>query len=178
MKNLLLISGSLRDDSVNSKLLKAFAESVSDPVTVSWGSVDMPLYNQDLETHGFPEKAQKLREQILAADVVVISTPEYNRAMSGVLKNAIDWASRPAGENAWAGKTVVLASASPGSLAGAVAQYQLVQTMHHLGAIIPPGLEFMVGHAYDKFDEFGALIDNDTKKRIVATLEKVNIATK
>ncbi len=178
MQDLLLISGSLRDDSFNTKLLKAFADAVADSVTVAWGSVDLPLYNQDLEADSFPEGAQKLREQILAADVVVLSTPEYNRAISGVLKNAIDWASRPAGENAWVGKTMILSSASPGNLAGAVAQYQLVQTMHHLGAVIPPGLEFMLGHAYDKFDEKGNLVDENTKERIVAALKQAGIETK
>lgn len=178
MQNLLLLSGSLRDDSVNTKLLKAFADAVADTVSVAWGSADLPLYNEDLEATSFPEAAQKLRAQVLAADVVVLSTPEYNRGMSGVLKNAIDWVSRPGGENAWSNKTLILASASPGSLGGAVAQYQLVQTMHHLGAVIPPGLEFILGHAYEKFDQYGTLTDMITKERIVAALQRTGIATK
>lgn len=176
MQNLLLISGSLRDDSVNTKLLKAFADSVADSVTVQWADINLPLFNEDMETDAFPEAAQRLRKQIQAADVVLIATPEYNRAMSGALKNAIDWASRPYGENAWRGTTVLVTSASPGSISGALAQYQVVQSMHHVGAIVPPGLEFMVGHATDKFDEYGALTDEPTRKHIYAALEQVQIA--
>ena len=178
MHNLLLISGSLRDDSVNTKLLKAFAEAVADTVTIAWGSVDLPLYNEDVENSDFPATVQDLREKIQAADVVVIATPEYNRGMSGVLKNAIDWVSRPSKENAWRGATVLVVSASPGSISGALAQYQVVQTMHHVGATVPAGLEFMVPQAPEKFDEFGTLVDEKTRERIYTALQKVQIATK
>ena len=91
MKNILFISGSLGLESVNTKLLKAFESALPDSVSSSWGDIDLPLFNKDLEVE-FPEKAQELREAILSADVIIISTPEHNRGMPGVLKNAIDWA--------------------------------------------------------------------------------------
>ena len=177
MQNLLLISGSLRDDSVNTKLLKAFADSVDESVSVQWADIDLPLYNEDTEAAGFPESVERLREQILNADVIILATPEYNRAMSAALKNAIDWASRPDGDNAWQGKTVLVTSASPGSIGGALAQYQVVQTLHHVGATVPAGLEFMVSHAFDKFDEYGVLTDEQTRKYIYRALEQLGVAT-
>lgn len=169
---LLLISGSLRADSLNTKLLSAFAAGASDDTEVSFAEIgDLPLFNEDLEAN-FPPAATALRQQIAAADAIIISTPEYNRAMSGALKNAIDWASRPYGENAWAGKSVLVCSVSPGSISGALANYQVKQSLMHLGAQVLPD-EFMVGNAGGTFDEQGTLTDEKTLGFIARALEKL-----
>ena len=171
---LLLISGSLRAESLNTKLLRAFAAGVSDETEVSFAEIgDLPLFNEDREAN-FPPAATALRQQIVAADAIIISTPEYNRAMSGALKNAIDWASRPYGENAWAGKQILVCSVSPGSISGAVANYQVKQSLMHLGAQVLPD-EFMVGNAGGKFDEQGTLTDEKTLGFIARTLEKLGV---
>lgn len=169
MKNILLISGSLRVQSTNTALLRAFAAELDGKATVQWADLTLPLFNEDIEAD-FPAAAETLRQQILAADAVIISTPEYNRAMSGALKNAIDWASRPYGQNTWAEKTVLVTSASPGGIAGALALYQVKQSLLHLGANVLGKPEFMVSGAFDKFDEGGTLTDTKTKEHIAAAV--------
>ena len=99
--NLLAISGSLRKDSFNTALLRAVATRAKDGVEVTLTDLALlPLYNQDLED-AFPVPAQALKDKIRAADGIIIATPEFNRSIPGVLKNAIDWTSRPYGDNAW-----------------------------------------------------------------------------
>mgnify|MGYP006296140059 CR=1 FL=1 len=174
MENVLLISGSLRAGSYNTALLRAFAAALPEEATVAWADIgSLPLYNTELEAN-FPPAATQLRQQILAADVVIISTPEYNRAMSGALKNAIDWASRPYGENAWVGKRVLVCSVSPGSISGALANYQVKQSLMHLGATVLPR-EFMVGSAGSKFDEAGVLTDEKTLGYVAAAVEALGM---
>jgi len=169
MKNILFISGSLRKKSVNTALLRAFASALPEGYTSTWADVNLPLFNEDLEAN-FPAGAETLRQQILAADAIVIATPEYNRGMSGALKNAIDWASRPYGQNAWAGKRVLVAAASPGGIAGALAVYQVKQSLLHLNAEVLGQPEFMVGGAFEKFNEAGELTDEKTQKFIKSAI--------
>lgn len=165
MKNILLISGSLREQSINSGLLRAFAKALPKEWTSTQAKLNLPLFNEDIESD-FPAVAETLRQQILEADAIIISTPEYNRGMSGVLKNAIDWASRPYGQNAWSGKRVLVTAASPGSIAGALAVYQVKQSLLHLNAEVIGQPEFMVGGAFEKFNEAGDLTDEKTKEFI------------
>lgn len=91
--------------------------------------------------------------------------------MSGALKNAIDWASRPYGQNAWAGKKVLVAAASPGGIGGALAAYQAKQSLLHLDALVLGQPEFMVGNAFAKFDAVGKLVDEPTQEHIVSAVE-------
>lgn len=175
MKNILLLSGSLREGSVNTKLLKAFASEMHSDVIVEWGSIEMPLFNEDLEADSFPNEAQELKDKIAAADGIIIATPEYNRAVPGVLKNAIDWVSRPGGKNSWSGKSVLVTSASPGGISGAVAHYQLITILMHMGARPQTGVEFMLGQAFEKFDEKGVLTDEKTREYIQSALEKFSV---
>lgn len=107
MKNILLISGSLREKSTNTSLLRAFEKAIGNQAEVAWANIHLPLFNEELEAD-YPAAAAALQELILTADLIIISTPEYNRAMSGALKNAVDWASRPSGKNAWTGKRFLL----------------------------------------------------------------------
>ena len=169
MKNILLISGSLRAKSINTALLRTFAEELADQATVAWADINLPLFNEDIEAD-FPASAEALRQQILDADAIVIASPEYNRAMTGGLKNALDWGSRPYGKNAWAGKRTLVVSASPGGVAGALGMYQVKQTLLHLDAEVLGKPEFMVGGAYEKFNEAGELTDEKTRERVQAAV--------
>lgn len=170
MKKILLISGSLRANSINTALLRAFEAELTEKATVKWADVQLPLFNEELEVD-FPVAAETLRQQIIAADAIVIATPEYNRAMSGALKNAIDWASRPYGQNAWAGKQVLVTAASPGGIAGTLALYQVKQSLLHLGARVLGNPEFVVGNAFQKFNEDGILTDESTVAHITSAVE-------
>lgn len=171
MQHLALVSGSLRTESLNTKLLRAFADSVPSTIDVSWGNLDLPLFNEDLETKGLPPEVTAFKEVIDLADGVIIASPEYNRGMSGVLKNAIDWASRPNGLNSFLGKPVMIVTASPGRISGALAYYQVVQSLTHLGAVVSTDQEFMLGGAKDKFSEAGLLQDETTADHIKSALD-------
>lgn len=172
MANVLLISGSLRAGSMNTGLLRAFEAALPEGTTVAWGNLDLPLFNEELEAD-FPAAAQTLRDQILAADGIVIATPEYNRGMSGVLKNAIDWASRPYGQNAWAGKRILVAGVSVGMISGALGVYQVKQSLLHSDAVVIGQPEFMVGNGTEKFAADGTLQDEKTKAFVASAIEKL-----
>ena len=156
--HLLGISGSLRKASLNRKLIREAGRiGGADPFVE--GDVDFPLYNGDLEdASGIPENVKKLAGQISDADAVVISTPEYNKGVSGVLKNALDWISRTEG-NVWADKPVAIMSASAGRSGGERAQYDLRLKMVPFRARLIQGPEVLVGGASDQFDEDGRLKD-------------------
>ena len=171
MQNILFISGSLRADSFNTKLLRAFEKALPEGVKSAWGDISsLPLFNEELEAN-FPQSAILLKEQIVSADAVIISTPEYNRGMSGALKNAIDWISRPYGNNSWKEKRVLVTSVSPGALGGALALYQVKQSLLHLGAEVLGNPEFIVGSAQEKFSEEGILTDQKTQTFIGVALD-------
>lgn len=170
MKKTLLISGSLREKSINTALLRAFEKEFNGKAEVLWADIQLPLFNEELE-EDFPVKAEDLRKKILTADRIIIATPEYNRGMSGALKNAIDWASRPYGKNAWSGKKVLVAAASPGGIAGALAVYQVKQSLLHLDAQVLGQPEFMVGGAFEKFNETGELVDESTAGHVSSAVK-------
>ena len=110
-------AGSLRKASFNAGLLRAAQEMLPDGMALEvFDLLPIPLYNADVEAHGFPEAVTRFRERIAAADALLIATPEYNYSIPGVLKNAIDWASRPPGNTPLDGKTVALMGASPGMM--------------------------------------------------------------
>jgi len=172
MKKVLLISGSLRAESYNTSLLRAFETKLTDDAQVAWADINLPLFNEELEAD-FPAAAETLRQQILNSDVIIIATPEYNRGTTGALKNAIDWASRPYGQNAWQGKRVLVVSASYSSLGGAMAAYQVKQSLLHLDAVVLGQPEFMVGDVSNKFDETNRLVDEKTKEHISLAIQKL-----
>lgn len=168
--NILAFSGSLRKESFNTALARAFVANASDGVTIELADIStVPLYNQDDEA-AFPEVVAALKERIRAADGVLIVTPEYNRSIPGVLKNVIDWTSRPYGDNAWERKPVYVASASIGPIAAALAQYELKRALLYLNARVLGQPEFLLGKAQDVFDADGKLLDEHTKTHIVDAL--------
>lgn len=171
MKKILLISGSLRKNSLNTSLLKSFESELKDKAEVSYADVDLPLYNQDLESD-FPQSARALKEQVFAADKIIIASPEYNRGYTSVIKNVIDWASRPYGENVWKEKDVLIVSAVMGTVGGALGVYQLKQVLSHLHAHVST-TEFLVASAHEKFDATGTLTDESTKNHIGSAVENL-----
>lgn len=160
------IPGSLRKASYNRGLIRAAQQLVPDGVTVEIFDLDgIPPYNQDEETRP-PARVSQLKSSIRAADAILISTPEYNYSVPGVLKNAIDWASRPYGDSAWDGKPVAIMGASVGFTGAARAQYHLRQSFVYLNMHPLNRPEVMVGNAANRFDEGGNLTDTSTKEHI------------
>lgn len=157
------ISGSLREQSYNTAALRAALELLPEDVTLEpVGIGDVPLYNDDLRLQGYPPAVQRLRERLAAADGVLLMTPEYNYSVPGVLKNAIDWASRPP-DQPFDGKPVAIMGASPGMLGTARAQYHLRQMLVFLNAYVLNRPEIMIAQATAKFDEAGHLTDAPTR---------------
>jgi chromate reductase, NAD(P)H dehydrogenase (quinone) len=161
--NLLGISGSLRKGSYNTGLLRAARELAPADIRLDiFDLKDIPLYNGDVEAVGDPESVSALKATIRNADGVLFATPEYNHSISGVLKNAIDWASRDRGEGSLQGKPVAMMGA--GGMAGtARSQLHLQNVLAETGSLVmvKPGL--LVTFPWDKFDEAGRLTDEDTR---------------
>lgn len=133
-KNIAILVGSLRDGSLNHKLAKALTKVGPEDWSYDFLRIDeVPHYDEDDE-EPMPDSATRLKEGIEAADAVIIVTPEYNRSMPGVLKNAIDWASRPYGEGSFVGKPTLVAGASPGAISTAVAQQHLRNSLVYVDA--------------------------------------------
>ena len=169
--NVLGISGSLRKDSFNTATLRAARELAPGGMHVDMRTLeDIPLYNDDVRDRGYPEAVQALRNQITKADAVLIVTPEYNYSIPGVLKNAIDWASRPPNQP-FEGKPIAIMGASPGRLGSARAQYHLRQCFVFLNGLVLNRPEVMVAGAKSLFDASGRLTDEETRERIAKLLE-------
>ena len=153
---LLGLSGSLRKDATNRKLLGE-AQRLFAPSAYVEADLDLPLYDGDLESaKGIPEAVKTLAGQIKDADAIVIATPEYNQSISGVLKNALDWVSRTDGAP-WADKPVAIMSAAAGRSGGARAQYALRLCMQAFRPRILQGPEVMVAASHEAFDPDGQL---------------------
>ena len=164
--NVIGISGSLRKGSFNTAALRAAQGLAPEGMTIERAEIgDLPLYNDDVRAAGFPPPAERLRAQLAAADAVLLVTPEYNYSISGVLKNAIDWASRPPSQP-FEAKPVAIMGASPGLFGSARAQYHLRQMLIFLNAMPVNRPEVMIGQAQNKFDADGNLTDEPTREFI------------
>jgi chromate reductase len=166
-------AGSLRKDSYNKALLRVAAELM--PKGVVFETFDLegiPPFNQDLETKP-PEKVKQFKSKIKAADAILIATPEYNYSIPGVLKNAIDWASRPYLDNAFDNKPVALMGASIGMLGTARAQYHLRQCFVFLNVHTVNKPEVMLAFAAEKIDADGTLKDETTRRLIAQLIESL-----
>jgi chromate reductase len=160
--SLLGLSGSLRAGSFSTGILRTLQEQP--PVSVDLRIHDLgalPLYNQDLDGSRTPAAVLELREMIADADGLVIVTPEYNYGMPGLLKNALDWASRPHGASALLGKPVIIISGSPAFTGGVRAHAQLHETLLATQSLIVPGPQTVIGEVHKLFDG-GRLTDRNT----------------
>jgi chromate reductase len=160
------IAGSLRKGSYNRAALKAAQGLVPAGATLEILDLpDLPGFNQDSEKSP-PAAVTDMKARIRAADAILLATPEYNYSIPGVLKNAIDWASRPYGDSAWKGKPVAIMGASPGALGTARAQYDLRKCFVFLDMPVVNQPEVMISAAADKFDKDGNLTDAKAKELI------------
>src|SRR5438105_1105740 len=170
---ILAIAGSLRKDSYNKGALRAAQQLCPEGAKIEvYDIAGLPLFNQDEEKTPTP-KVSEFKQKIRAADAILISTAEYNYGVSGVLKNAIDCASRPYGDSAWNGKPVAIMSAAAGVAGGLRAQYQLRQCFVFLNmdAVVQP--EVAIGNAMQRFDSQGNLTDETSKKMIAQLLQNL-----
>jgi chromate reductase, NAD(P)H dehydrogenase (quinone) len=164
-------AGSLRKQSYNRSALRAAVKLVPAGITLETFDLGgIPPFNQDHEKEP-PDAVREFKTAIVQADGILIVTPEYNYSVSGVLKNAIDWASRPYGESAWNGKPVGIMGASVGMLGTARAQYHLRQMFVFLNMFPLNQPEVMIGDADDKFDKDGNLKDEKTAEKIQELLQ-------
>ena len=178
MIKILGIAGSLRRGSYNRSALRAAVQLVPEGAQLETFELDnIPPFNSDLERE-LPCSVRAFKAAIKTADAILIVTPEYNYSVPGVLKNAIDWASRPYGDNAWDGKTVGVMGASTGLLGTVRAQYHLRQMFVFLNMFPVNKPEVMIAQADDKFDDDGNLTDQLTAQKIRELLEALMEWTK
>ncbi len=165
------MAGSLRKGSYNRALLRAAGELMPEEARLEIFDIEgIPLFNQDLENI-LPERVKELKARIKSADAMLFATPEYNYSIPGVLKNAMDWASRPFGDNVLQGKPAAIMSASTGMLGGAKVQYQLRQSVVTLDMHPVNKPELMVNFAAQKFDESGKFTDEKGREVVKSLLK-------
>jgi chromate reductase len=172
------IAGSLRQASYNRAALRAAKSlSPSDARLEIFELSDIPGFNQDEERNP-PEKVVELKTRVRNADAILFVTPEYNYSIPGVLKNAIDWASRPYGESVWDGKPAAIMGASIGMLGTARAQYHLRQCCVFLNMYLLNRPEVMIPYAAERFDAEGNLVDDQSRKLIAQLLQSLVLWTR
>jgi chromate reductase len=167
MSEVIGISGSLRQGSYNTALLRAAADLF--PGRIEIGSIrGIPLYNADVEAEGVPEPVLELKRQLIDAEGLLLVSPEYNNSMPGVLKNAVDWLSRPSLDvrNVFRHKPVAVIGASPGGFGTVLAQNAWLSVLRGLGAKQWNGGRLMVSGAGKVFDDDRGLIDESVRKKL------------
>ena len=169
MAAILGISGSLRRGSFNALLLRAAAEMAPAGTTIEIGSIEgIPLYNQDVEDQGIPQAVQALKERVIATDGLLLVSPEYNNSIPGVMKNAIDWLSRPPKDvpRIFRDRPVGLIGATPGAGGTALAQLAWLAVFRTLGTAPWFGGRVHAAKARDLFDADGRLIDETVRGQL------------
>jgi chromate reductase, NAD(P)H dehydrogenase (quinone) len=172
--NVVGFAGSLRRGSYNRALLRAATELAPPALHIVIHELDgIPLYNGDIEAAGAPPNVVQLRDAVRQADGLLIATPEYNHGVPGVLKNTIDWLSRPPRDSALNGKVAGLMGASPGVMGTARGQSQLRQAFVFTNtyALLQP--ELLVGRAHEKFDAEGRLVHQATRDFLATFLQRL-----
>lgn len=166
---IIALSGALRRASYNTALLRAAIALAPRDVTMELRTLHgIPLYDGDVEAEGIPEAVTTLREEIRAADALLVSTPEYNNSIPGVLKNGLDWLSRPSGEGAklFSGKPTALVGATPGGFGTVQSQDALLSVLRAFGNDFWMGGRLMVSRAGTVFDGDGALVDDKVRAQL------------
>jgi chromate reductase, NAD(P)H dehydrogenase (quinone) len=173
--NVLAISGSLRRGSHNTGLLRALQEEAPEGVDITlWdGLKAIPPYDADDDVVPGPEPVEAFRRLVREADAVVFATPEYNSSVPGALKNALDWGSRPLATNAFRNKPVAVIAASAGAFGAVWSAAELRKILGAMGARVAD-VELAVGHAPDKFDEDGRLVDEGVREALRDALDALS----
>jgi chromate reductase, NAD(P)H dehydrogenase (quinone) len=160
--NIAVVVGSNRRDSINRKLAEAFARLAGEKLAIRFVRIDdLPMFNQDLESPP-PTSVARFKAESEAADAFLIFAPEHNRSIPALLKNAIDWGTRPSGQNSWAGKPAAVTGTSPGAIGTAIAQQHLRQVLGDLGALVMGG-EAYVSFRPDLIDDNRVITDAGTR---------------
>lgn len=166
-----IIAGSNRRESINRKLAAALGALLPGKVHVTFPRIDdLPLYNQDLES-ALPSAVARFKAEIAGADGVIVVTPEHNRSIPAVLKNAVDWGARPWGQNSWTDKPVFITGTSPGAIATAVAQQHLRSVLGVLGALVLGG-EAYITFRPELIDANGGIADHSVRDFLRGHLER------
>ncbi len=164
-------AGSLRQGSYNKAALRAAQELSPPGMTIeSFDLAPIPIYNDDVRLQGYPPAVEEFRARIKAADALLIVTPEYNHSIPGVLKNAIDWASRPP-DQPFNGKPIAIMGVSPGVLGTVRAQMHLRQSFVFLNGLLLSQPEVLIGNAGNRFDAEGKLTDESTREFVRKLLD-------
>jgi chromate reductase, NAD(P)H dehydrogenase (quinone) len=169
MTRVLGISGSLRRGSYNSALLRAAQRLMPEEATLEIATIrGIPLYDADVEAQGIPAAVSQLKEAVVAADGVLLATPEYNNSLPGVLKNAIDWLSRPSSDikRVFGGKPFAMMGASAGGFGTILSQTAWLPVLRTLGTQVWFGARLMVSRSAGVFDESGALKDATVEEQL------------
>jgi len=170
MYTIAVVAGSLRKASINKKLARALEKTGSDLFTFTHVDISsLPLYNQDLD-EDVPAPVRAMKKAVAAADAVLFVTPEYNRSIPGVLKNALDWGSRPYGENVWAAKPAAMAGSSGGAVGTAVAQSHLRSVLGFLGMRLTVQPELYFQDKPGLLEDDGTVADERTRQYLRAFL--------
>ena len=169
--HLAVIVGSNRRDSINRKLAQALTKLGADKFDASFVRIDdLPMFNQDLEGN-LPAEVVRFKNELARAGGVLIVTPEHDRSIPAVLKNAVDWGARPWGKNSWTGKPAFITGTSPGAIGSALAQQHLRSVMTGLGMILQGG-EAYVTFKPDLVDDQGNIGDESTRKFLQGFLDQ------
>ena len=168
---LLALSGSLRQQSHSTAVLRGLRDAAAAKADIRLHPLGgVPLYNQDLDTQSPPDEVAALRKAVADADGLIIATPEYNHGIPGVLKNALDWASRPYGRSTMTGKAALTISSSPGSVGGARAHAQLNETLTSIAARIVLRPQAVIANVHQKVAD-GRLTDRETLDFLLAGVD-------
>lgn len=175
-KKVAVLVGSLRKESITRKYAQAIAKMLPPSLEAELIELDMPLYNQDLDDANTPPEAwTAFRDKLKAADAVLFLTPEYNRTISGALKNAIDVGSRPWGQSVWDGKPAAVVSQSPGAQGGFGANHNTRQAVVFLNVPVMPAPELYLSNSASYLGEDGSINNEQTREfigKFIAAFEK------
>ena len=167
-----LIVGSNRRQSINRQLAKALGRLAGDAFAADFIRIDdLPMYNQDLEA-ALPDSVTRFKRDIEACDVLLFVTPEHCRSIPALLKNAVDWGSRPWGKNSWTGKLAAVTGTSPGAIATAIAQQHLRAILSDLGMVVMGG-EAYITFKPDLIDESDTITDESVRKFLKAFVDQL-----
>lgn len=173
MKSIFALVGSIRKESLNQKLFNALSELTPEGMTITQYSItDIPPYNEDVDDESLQPNVAELRRKLNEADGCIIVSPEYNRSIPGLLKNALDWIST--GDYSYYDKPTLVMGASNGRLGTANAQSDLKKVLLHMGMYVIGQPEIYVSQAQNAFDESGKLTDEKTKDVVTKGLKKLH----